>query len=175
MNELEAKIVTKLKEQIPPKEIAEKLGVNVNKVRYIKRKFNDEIVEHILNKTITAENPIETIQNETENNKELLTESTINEIKEKLQEPDKIVEGVEGLKKLDLKFQETISLSLDVAKAKLENPDITTKEWAIISDTVSKMYSAVYNKNNTNVNIFNQSNTVVSNDKLQIFKAKVGV
>lgn len=175
MNELEAKIVTKLKEQIPPKQIAEELDISINKVRYTKKKFNDEIIEYILNKTTQSKDPVRTIQTEVEANKELLTESAIDEIKEKLQEPDKIVNGVEGLKKLDLKFQETISLSLDVAKAKLENPDITTKEWAIISDTVSKMYSAVYNKNNTNVNIFNQSNTVVANDKLQIFKAKVGV
>lgn len=175
MNELEAKIVTRLKEQVPPKEIAKELDISISKVRYTKRKFNDEILEAILNKTTQSEDPIETARVEVEKNKELLTESVIEELQTKIEQPDELVEGVSGLKKLDVKFQETISISLDVAKAKLENPDLTTKEWATISDTVSKMYSSVFNKNNTNVNVFNQNTMSVASDKLQIFKAKAGV
>ena len=51
--------------------------------------------------------------------------------------------------------------------------EMTIKDWATISNTIGSLYSAIFSKNVTNVNVMN--NTNISGEKREIFKASKGI
>ncbi len=86
---------------------------------------------------------------------------------------DKLVDGITGLQRLDEKFHALVFDILEQAEVFLAEPDIKPKDWAMIAGTIGSLYTAIFSKNVTNVNVMN--NTNISSEKREIFKASKGV
>jgi len=86
-------------------------------------------------------------------------------------EVDKLVEGVVGLQKIDEKFRTVVYELLEWAELQSQREDLSVNEWKTIGTTISSMYTAIFSKNVTNVNVMN--NTNISSDKREIFKASL--
>lgn len=153
-------MVEKILEGKTTGEIAEELNVSPTKVTATRRKIKvDDVNKEINNLMSGVETPEEAVMN--------IKEKTHVDIKK---------DQIKGIQKLDALFQNVFTQSLNVAKQKLLASDLTVKEWAIITKTSADMYQAIFNKNNTNINIINGNNQQVQmNEKLNIFKTKMGV
>ena len=85
-------------------------------------------------------------------------------------EVDRVVDGVVGLQVLDEKFREVSMALLDKLSAVLSD-DLTIKEMETVGKTIAGMYSAIFSKNVTNVNVLNS--TTISTEKREIFKSSL--
>ena len=86
---------------------------------------------------------------------------------------DKLVSGVTGLQRLDERFHKLVFDILEQAEELLRDEDITPKDWALIANTIGSLYTAIFSKSVTNVNVMNTTN--ISSEKREIFKASKGI
>ncbi len=90
--------------------------------------------------------------------------------KEVAAQVDKLVEGVVGLQLLDEKFRTVVLELLEWAELKTKG-DMSITEWAMIGKTIGTLYTSIFNKNITNVNVLNNNN--ISTEKRDIFKSSL--
>ena len=100
---------------------------------------------------------------------ESLKEQAPKEVAKKI---DKLVDGVVGLQKIDEKFRTVVYELLEWAELQTKKEDLSIKEWQIISQCIGNLYSSVFSKNITNVNVMN--NTTIDTEKRAIFKSSLG-
>ena len=145
-----------------PKELAEKYEVSVATVYAIRKEIDAEIEDESINQL--KDIPTEVIHQVVEESKtkapQLTNVLTAIEV------------GADGLKKLDAKFQETTAKALARFDEYLLDPETPLKDIKLIIDTTANAYEKVFNSG-TNIHIGDNNN--VSNQKLTIFKNKMGV
>jgi Asp-tRNA(Asn)/Glu-tRNA(Gln) amidotransferase C subunit len=82
-----------------------------------------------------------------------------------------IVDGVEGLNKLDSKFHEVLYKAIEVGEKFLQEDDLKLGDWKVIVNTLSQAYASVFKSNGTNVQI--NQNTQINSGKVSGFKASL--
>ena len=144
------------------KEVAELFEVKVPTVYTIKRELGaDKEYSDIVETAKVDEEVLHTV---------------VSEVKQKLPEISKplqeVKKGLDGIKLLDNKFQETITFALRRYDEILQDPETPLKDITSIVNTTATAYEKVFNSG-TNIHIGdnNSSNT----QQLTIFKNKMGV
>ena len=102
----------------------------------------------------------------TEAKKDLPEQSTMSE------QMDALVVGADGLKKLDMSFQTTITNVLRRFDMLLLDKELPLKDIVVISNTAASAYEKVFTSG-TNIHI--GDNNSQSNTQLSVFKNKQGV
>lgn len=80
----------------------------------------------------------------------------------------KVVDGVLGLQSLEPKFVTVVTKLLTKAEKMADDKDLSVGDWVSISKAIGLLYSNIYNKGGTNINVLNQAQA--SNEKLTMFK-----
>ena len=161
--ELRTKIEAELQLGKTPKELSKKYNVNYQTINSWKKKLQSKEVEK----------DIEELRQVDEHTLKLVAEKVKSEApKEVAEKVDKLIDGVIGLQQLEPKFHAIVFELLSWAEDKLQE-NLTVRDWATISKTISDLYSAIFNKNNVQVNVLN--NTTIHSEKRKIFNAKLGV
>ena len=143
-----------------PKDLAEMYNCNVQQVYTIRRKLETEKENETVQTLMDA--PVEVVKHVAEEVKKQVPEFKANEL----------VDGVDGLKKLDMRFQSTMMRVLTRFDEVLENDDLKISEIKVVADTVANAYNKVF-ASGTNIHI--GDNNHMSNQRLTIFKSKQGV
>jgi len=157
-------IEAKLRLGITPKDISEQLDVKLPTVYAINQKLeknkSNELVEdlHAI--------PQATIATVIEEAKKTNTPAVI------VNEMEALAVGADGLKKLDMKFQTTVSKALKRFDEILDSKDVGLKDIKLIIDTTASAYEKVFSSG-TNIHI--GDNNTNSSQQLTIFKNKQGV
>jgi len=161
-NEARLAIKAKLKLGHKPKDVAEEFGVKLPTIYAINRQLQDEIADETISELTTI--PQEVVQH------------VVKEAKEKAPEIAKQFEavevGIDGLKKLDMKFQETVTLALNRFDTMLRDDNTALKDIVLITNTTTNAYEKVFNSG-TNIHIGDNNNH--STQQLTVFKNKMGV
>ena len=161
---LNASIRAKLKCGVGPKDIAEQLDCKIQKVYTENRKLKAEAESDLVVDAVKeAQASPEVLQ-------EVLTEMKAKAPVEVVEELEALEVGVDGLKKLDGKFQETFNKALKKADGFLDQAS-TVSEWKIVMDTLAQAYESVFTKG-TNIHIGDNNN--MSSQRLTVFKANMG-
>lgn len=88
-------------------------------------------------------------------------------VRSKLKE---VATGGNKLKKLESKFQDLLSETVDRASEFLKEDNLTPKEFTDIAKTIGTIYKDVFNQKGMNVQINNGDNIGISNQSLNVFK-----
>jgi len=145
------------------KDVAEQLNIKVPTVYTIKQKLDktkDEETIHALH-----EIPTEIITHVVEEAKVDATPAVKKEL-------ELVVSGAEGLKKLDMAFQTTITKVLNSFNLILEDKNTPLKDLKMIIDTSASAHEKIFSSG-TNIHI--GDNNSQSNTQLSVFKNKMGV
>ena len=155
-------IQAKLRLGLTPKEVSEQLGVKLPTVYAISQKLKAEKENEVLAEL--QDIPMETIAH------------VVEEAKAKAPAVAKDFEaiacGAEGLKKLDMSFQATMTNVLTRFDMMLKDKDTKLSEIVLISNTAANAYEKVF-ASGTNIHI--GDNNSQSNQNLTVFKTKQGV
>lgn len=81
---------------------------------------------------------------------------------------DNLVDGVNGLKNLESKFQSLVLKLLESADTMAGNKELSVRDWKVLSDGISNLYTSIFNKAGINVSVHNQN--TVSGESLSLFK-----
>jgi len=73
-------------------------------------------------------------------------------------EVDKVLNGVQSLQKLEVRFHETFTKLLDKADDILEQDGVTIVDWQIVSNTLANAFKEIYNSKGTTINVANADN-----------------
>lgn len=165
MTEKEAKDIAikgELVNRQNPKDIAEKYGVSTAKVYSLKKDLEHEnnIDEIVALKDLPTTDLLEAAESAKNNSPEL---------------SEDIDETVEKITELDLVSQEFNIMFyslLDKADKLLRDPDLTPKEWKLISDGISALYANIFGTNSPK--IYQDNSTHVSSQRLTMFNNKKG-
>ena len=169
--EIKSAIKAELRLGKTPKELEEKYECNISAIyslnRQVKAEAEDEVVQELL------EVPIEVLTHVVKEAKKDLplptpTRSGAIDVADQL---DAVVVGIDGLKKLDGKFQSTMTKVLQRFDEVLEKKDLRIQDIKMVSDTVADAYSKVF-ASGTNIHIGDNN---VSSQRLTVFKTKMGV
>lgn len=109
-------------------------------------------------------------------------QTIVNEIKEK--EPQgsmvgaqaqEIIEGVDGLQKLNSSFHSVCLKLIKKAEEMLAEDDLKIAEWKMISTTIGELYSNIFNKGGVNIQMMNNNggDGGVSSTSLNLFKGSL--
>ena len=163
-------IIAKLKTGTKPKDVADQLNVKLPTVYAINQKLqadmeNDKVQE--LNSI-----PIETIAHVVEEAKKDLPLPTPSGQSAMAEQMDALVVGADGLKKLDMSFQTTITNVLRRFDMLLLDKELPLKDIVVISNTAASAYEKIFTSG-TNIHI--GDNNSQSNTQLSVFKNKQGV
>ena len=145
-----------------PREVSEKLGIGYQTVLGWKKKLDSRSEDDGLSSLVEVDEATLTIV------ADRIKEEAPAAVAKKV---DKLVEGVVGLQKIDEKFRTVVYELLEWAELQSQREDLSVNEWKTIGTTISSMYTAIFSKNVTNVNVMN--NTNISSDKREIFKASL--
>ncbi len=156
-------IQAKLRLGISPKDIAEQLEVKINAVYTINQKLSitkdDEMIQEL------HELPIETVAH-------IVTEAKKIAPTPVTEAFDAVVAGADGLKKLDMSFQATMTNVLSRFDEMLQDKELALKDIVLISNTTANAYEKVFTAG-TNIHI--GDNNSHSSQKLTVFQNKKGV
>jgi len=162
--ELRSAIIAQLRLGKSPKDIAEMLDCNISLVYTQNRKLKAEQENEVVQELVEA--PMDVVKHVAE------------EVKKQVVAPnpiagqvDNIVEGVDGLKKLDMKFQSTMTRVLSKFNEALEEDNLKLSEVKMVADTVANAYNKIFTSG-TNIHIGDNN---VSSQRLTVFKNKMGV
>lgn len=155
-----------------PKELEEKYDCNISAIYTLNRQVKAEAEDVLVAELMTA--PAETLKAAVEVVKErviptmptpsgLVAEDLTSQVED-------VVAGIDGLKKLDTKFQATMTRVLKKFDTALES-DLRLQDIKMVSDTVADAYSKVF-ASGTNIHIGDNN---VSSQRLTVFKNKSGV
>lgn len=155
-----------------PRELEEKYDCNISAIytlnRLVKAEAEDELVADLMSA------PAETLQAAVEVVKEKALPSTPTPSRVVTQDlagqVEDVVVGIDGLKKLDTKFQATMTRVLAKFDSALEG-DLRLQDIKMVSDTVADAYAKVF-ASGTNIHIGDNN---VSSQRLTVFKNKSGV
>ena len=159
---LKTQAMAKLRLGESARKVAEDLKISYGSVNRWQKELYEENEEDNLD-TLLSVTP-EVLQGVADKVKEKAPPMTRKEI-------DKLVDGAVGLQKIDEKFRTVVYELLEWAEMKSQDKDLSINEWKTIGTTISSMYTAIFNKNVTNVNVMNQ--TSISTEKRDIFKASL--
>ena len=142
-----------------PKDIAEKLDINYQKVLKLRRDLQKENENANVEK-LQSIDPV-AVQLIVDKARDEAPTTIVNKL-------EAVQEGINGLQKLDNEFQTTFSLILGKAENFLANDKLKPSEWVAITNALSNAYSNIFNNKGVNVNVNN--GTQFSDTKLSMFK-----
>jgi len=163
-------IQAKLRLGSTPKEVADQFDVGVQTVYGINQKLKLEAEEDIVHDL--HELPTEVIAHVVEEAKEKLPMPTPGQPSPMIEAFDAVVTGADGLKKLDMSFQTTMTNVLKRFDLMLLDNELPLKDIKLISDTAASAYEKIFSSG-TNIHI--GDNNSHSSQNLTIFKNKQGV
>jgi hypothetical protein len=146
-----------------PKEIAAEMGVKLPTVYAMKREVEREAEDAMIDDLHKI--PQEIVHTVVEEAKKTATPTMAKEF-------EAVEAGADGLKKLDMKFQETVTIALERFDAFLRDESTPLKDVKTIVDTTANAYEKVFNSG-TNIHIGDNNNN--STQQLTVFKNKMGV
>ena len=170
--ETRARAIAMLQTGSPIKEVADKLGVSRGIVSKWNRKLRAENEEQLVQDMVKADPA--TLLLVADKVKDEVAEAPLPEkdIKVVQKKVDALVDGAIGLQKIDEKFQTVVYELLAWAEERTKG-EMTIKDWSTIASTIGSLYTAIFSKNVTNVNVMNTTN--ISSEKREIFKASKGI
>jgi len=169
--EVKAAAIAKLIVGDTPQQVSEEFDIPLSTVYVFNRKIKTQKEEAAVQTLVEA--PIEVITAIAEETKaKAITQLPPKEATQAVEQIDAMVDGVEGLKKLDRSFQTTMTSVLSKFDKFLNNEDITLKEVKIISDTVADAYGKVF-ASGTNIHI--GDNNDHSSKQLSVFQNKMSI
>jgi len=156
---LKLAIQAKLKLGLSPKKVAEQLDVKLPTVYAIHQKMKSEKENELVHELHTI--PTEVIAHVVEEAKDTTLAVQM----------DAVACGADGLKKLDMSFQTTMTNVLKRFDMLLMEVDLPLKDVVTISNTAASAYEKVF-ASGTNIHIGDNNQ---NNSQLTIFKNKQGV
>jgi hypothetical protein len=159
--EIKEAVKFKLRAGMKAKDISEQTGVKLSTIYAIKRELPREDEEQLVKDMKDV--PMDALHHVVDEAKKLAPTMTA--------ELDAVVVSVDGIKKLDAKFQETIAMGLKRFDEMLQRDDLKISEVKTIMDTTANAYAKVFDAG-TNIHI--GDNNSVSSQQLTIFKNKMG-
>ena len=155
----------KIKLGYPLKEISLEFDIPVSTLYTFKQKMakeaDDELVKEL------TDIPTEVVAHIVEEAKAIKTIDTT-----EVQQFEAVSSGLEGLKKLDMSFQTTVTKALTRFNKLLDDEDTPLKDIKMIIDTSAIAYEKMFNSG-TNIHI--GDNNSHSTQTLSVFKNKMGV
>ena len=145
-----------------PKHLAEDYNIPISTIQTIKRENDKEIEEELVTKAMNVSPEILAGVLET-------AKTTSPAVSAEL---GNALTGVEGLHKLDGKFQSTMSGVLRRFDECLADPNLSLRDIKLISDTTASAFEKIFNSG-TNIHI--GDNNSQSNQQMSIFKNRMGV
>jgi len=142
--ELRAKSLLAMGEK--PKEVAEKTGVNYQKVLKLRKDLDEENTPDV-----TTIDPA-AVQLIVDKAKEDDVPAVM------IRKLEKVAEGVTGLQKLDNEFHTTFSKILSKAEEFLDSEKLKPSEWVAITNALSGAYNNIFNNSGVNVHVDNSTN-----------------
>jgi len=153
-----------------PKDVAEQFSTNVQNVygllKEVKRDQEAEVI------TDLQAIPEEVVAHIVEEAKKELPIGTPSQTAPTIQAFDAVVDGLDGLKKLDKAFQTTMSNVLSRFDEMLKDKEMPLKEIIQVANTTASAYEKVFSSG-TNIHI--GDNNQHSNNQLTVFQNKKGV
>jgi len=142
------------------KEVSDKLGIAYITVQTWKQKLGEEQTEATISDLVKVDKEaLLQVKTIVEQNAPPKVAETIG----------KVVDGVIGLQELEPKFMTVVTKLLTKAEEMATKEDLSIKDWVAISNAIGLLYSNIYNKSGTNVNVLNQTN--LHSEKMSMFKA----
>jgi len=84
---------------------------------------------------------------------------------------DAVVDGATGMKSLEPKFQAVVLNLLIRAEELSKDSELTIRDWKMLGEGISALYTGIFNKSGVSVNV--QNNTQVSSEKMSLFKSSM--
>ncbi len=154
-----------------PRELEEKYECNISAIYSLNRQVKEEVDNEVVQELLDVPTEVLThVVKEAKKELPMPTPSGTGTI-ELADQLDAVVVGIDGLKKLDGKFQATMSKVLQKFDQALEG-NLRLQDIKMVSDTVADAYAKVFSSG-TNIHIGDNNN--VSNQRLTVFKNKMGV
>jgi len=157
------KILAELRFGKTPREISKKCDTPYVTILSWSKTMKKAIEKEALVDTVTEVSPTVLSSVITELKERAPTEELKNEL-------TKVANGIDGAKMMSDSFQSAIGKVIKWAEKHLDNEDLSLKDWGTISATLTTMYTAVFSKNVTNINMVNGDVT----NATSIFKARMG-
>ena len=162
-------VEAKLRIGISPKEVSEQLDVKLSTVYTISQKLEKNKSEELVQDLHSIpQATIAAVVTEAREKELLMPTPQGHGI---ISEMETLSAGADGLKKLDMSFQTTVSKALKRFDEILDNKDTPLKEIKMIIDTTANAYEKVF-ASGTNIHIGDNNN---SSQQLTVFKSKQGV
>ena len=169
-NNTKQAIKAKLRLGSTPKEVSDQFDVGIQTVYAIQRTVTKEKESELA--TDLHDLPTEVVAHVVEEAKKDLAMATPGTPSPMIEAFDAIAAGADGLKKLDMSFQTTVTNALTRFNAFLKDDNTPLKDIKTILDTTANAYEKVFNSG-TNIHI--GDNNSHSSQNLSIFKNKQGV
>ena len=163
-------IQAKLRLGSTPKEVAEQFDVGIQTVYGINKLLGDVKEEEMVQDLHDL--PVEVIAHVIDEAKKELPMPTPGEPAPMIEAFDALSAGADGLKKLDMSFQTTMTNVLNRFNLMLMEKDLPLKDVKLIADTTASAYEKIFSSG-TNIHI--GDNNSHSSQNLTIFKNKQGV
>ena len=163
-------IKAKLRLGSTPKEVSEQFNVGIQTVYAINKTLGDTKEEEMVKDLHDL--PVEVIAHVIDEAKKDLPMPTPGEPAPMIEAFDALSAGADGLKKLDMSFQTTMTGVLKRFDIMLMDNDLPLKDVKLIADTTASAYEKIFSSG-TNIHI--GDNNSHSSQNLTIFKNKQGV
>ena len=156
------KAEAKLSSGMTSREVSEEMGIAYITVHSWKNKLEDQDAEATVCDLVKVDkDALRTV-------KQMVEENAPPKVAKEI---GKVVDGIVGLQSLEPKFLTVVTKLLEAAEEMAGKDDLSIKDWVAISNGIGQLYSNIYNKSGTNINVLNQNQ--VNGERMSMFKGSM--